>query len=60
MQEGVKNSRPELIWNSGLKCSDSVVDIFDAAGLEKPEISGLEILSDDFLKEVQGMKLDNH
>ncbi len=39
--------------------SDHVVDIFDAAGLEKPEISGLEILSDEFLKEVQGMKHKN-
>lgn len=36
--------------------SDQVIDIFDAAGLEKPEISGLEILSDEFLLEVQGMK----
>jgi type I restriction enzyme, R subunit len=36
--------------------SDQVIDIFDAAGLEKPDISGLEILSDEFLLEVQGMK----
>ncbi len=35
--------------------SDKVVDIFEAAGLNKPEISKLEILSDEFLLEVQGM-----
>jgi type I restriction enzyme R subunit len=39
--------------------SDTVIDIFDAAGIDKPEISGLEILSDDFLLEVQGMKHKN-
>jgi len=39
--------------------SDNVIDIFDAAGIDKPEISGLSILSDDFLFEVQGMKHKN-
>lgn len=39
--------------------SDKVIDIFDAAGINKPEISGLEILSDEFLMEVQGMKHKN-
>lgn len=39
--------------------SDKVVDIFVAAGIDKPEISGLEILSDEFLLEVQGMKHKN-
>lgn len=39
--------------------SDQVIDIFDAAGVDKPDISGLEILSDDFLLEVQGMKHKN-
>jgi type I restriction enzyme, R subunit len=39
--------------------SDKVVDIFDAAGIDKPEISGLEILSDEFLLEVQGMPHKN-
>lgn len=29
--------------------SDNVVDIFDAAGIDKPDISGLSILSDEFL-----------
>ncbi len=39
--------------------SEQVIDIFDAAGLSKPDISGLEILSDEFLAEVQGMKHKN-
>ncbi|MBX3009782.1 MAG: type I restriction endonuclease subunit R [Melioribacteraceae bacterium] len=39
--------------------SDKVIDIFEAAGLDKPEISSLEILSDEFLLEVQGMKHKN-
>ena len=36
--------------------SDKVVDIFDAAGIEKPEVS---ILSDKFLLEVKDMKHKN-
>ena len=36
--------------------SDEVVDIFAAAGLEKPDIS---ILSDEFLAEVRGMPQRN-
>jgi type I restriction enzyme, R subunit len=36
--------------------SDEVVDIFDAAGIEKPELS---ILSDEFLMEIKGMKHKN-
>jgi len=39
--------------------SDKVIDIFDAAGIDKPELTGLEILSDEFLSEVQGMKHKN-
>lgn len=39
--------------------SDQVVDIFEAAGVEKPQISGLEILSEEFLSEVHGMKHKN-
>ena len=35
---------------------DGVIDIFDAAGIAKPDIS---ILSDDFLEEVKGMKRKN-
>jgi type I restriction enzyme R subunit len=33
--------------------SDQIIDVFDAAGLQKPEIS---ILSNEFLAEVKGMK----
>ncbi len=36
--------------------SDGIVDIFDAAGIQKPELS---ILSDEFMLEVQGMKHKN-
>jgi type I restriction enzyme R subunit len=36
--------------------SEKVVDIFDAAGIRKPEIS---ILSEEFLLEIQGMKHRN-
>ncbi len=36
--------------------SDEVIDIFSAAGLEKPEIS---ILSEKFLKEVEGLQYKN-
>lgn len=36
--------------------SEQVVDIFGAAGLEKPDIS---ILSEEFLQEVQGMEYKN-
>ncbi len=36
--------------------SDEVIDIFDAAGIKKPDIS---ILSDEFLAEVKGMQHKN-
>jgi len=36
--------------------SDGVIDVFEVAGIEKPEIS---ILSDKFLEDVQGMKHKN-
>ncbi|MBV6429264.1 MAG: hypothetical protein KIPDCIKN_03815 [Haliscomenobacter sp.] len=36
--------------------SDQVVDIFDAAGIKKPDIS---ILSEDFLEEIRGMNHQN-
>ena len=36
--------------------SDKVIDIFDAAGIKKPDIS---ILSDEFLLEIKGMKHQN-
>jgi type I restriction enzyme R subunit len=43
------------IVNSAI-ASDQVVDIFSAAGLEKPELS---ILSEEFLKEIEGMQYKN-
>ncbi len=43
-------------FNVLLVISDGVVDIFKAAGLEKPDIS---ILSDEFLAEVRGMPQRN-
>jgi len=36
--------------------SDKVIDIFDAAGIKRPDIS---ILSDDFMQEVKGMRHQN-
>ncbi|MCD4734882.1 MAG: DUF3387 domain-containing protein [Bacteroidales bacterium] len=36
--------------------ADEVVDIFDAAGIKKPDIS---ILSDEFMEEIKGMKRKN-
>lgn len=36
--------------------SDGVIDVFDAAGIKKPDIS---ILSDEFLEEIKGMKHRN-
>jgi type I restriction enzyme R subunit len=36
--------------------SEQVVDIFSAAGLERPDLS---ILSEEFLKEIEGMKYQN-
>lgn len=36
--------------------SEGIIDVFDAAGIKKPDIS---ILSDEFLQEVQGMKRKN-
>ncbi|MEA2528163.1 MAG: type restriction enzyme subunit, partial [Thermomicrobiales bacterium] len=38
---------------------EGVVDIFAAAGLEKPDISGLGILSDEFLAEIRDMPQRN-
>ncbi|TKJ34650.1 MAG: DEAD/DEAH box helicase [Planctomycetes bacterium B3_Pla] len=36
--------------------AEGIVDVFDAAGIKKPDIS---ILSDEFLREVQGMERKN-
>jgi type I restriction enzyme, R subunit len=38
---------------------DGVVDVFTAAGLKRPEISGLSILSEGFLQEVQDLPQRN-
>ena len=64
--EGGGNGRSDISIDTAIKqivdealSSDKVVDIFDAAGIDKPEISGLEILSDEFLLEVQGMQHKN-
>ena len=64
--EGTGTGRSNLDIETAIKqivdealSSDKVIDIFDAAGIDKPEISGLSILSDDFLLEVQGMKHKN-
>lgn len=64
--EGAGNGKSDTEIETAIKqlidealSSDRVVDIFDAAGIEKPEISGLEVLSDEFLLEVQGMQHKN-
>ena len=36
--------------------SEGIIDVFDAAGIKKPDIS---ILSEDFLREIQGMERKN-
>ncbi len=55
--------RPDIDIETAIKqiidaalSSDKVIDIFDAAGIKKPEIS---ILSEEFLLEIQGMKHQN-
>lgn len=55
--EGLETAIKQIV-NEAIS-SDKVIDIFEAAGIDKPEISGLEVLSDEFLLEVQGMKHQN-
>ncbi len=62
-KRGQVEARPEDELNYAIRqivsrsvASEGVVDIFTAAGLEKPDIS---ILSEDFLVEVRGMKQRN-
>lgn len=62
----VNGKKPDVEIETAIKqlvnealSSDTVIDIFDAAGINKPDISGLEILSDEFLLEVQGMQHKN-
>lgn len=59
--DSVNNNRYEL--NSAIKqlidkaiIADKVVDVFDAAGIKKPEVS---ILSDDFLDELKALEHKN-
>lgn len=61
--EGVGSEKSEREFETAIKqiidealSSDKVIDIFDAAGIKKPEIS---ILSDEFLLEIKGMKHQN-
>jgi type I restriction enzyme R subunit len=42
--------------SKAVTASDHVIDVFDAAGIKRPDIS---ILSDEFLSEVQGLKHKN-
>ena len=64
--EGTGGSKSDIEIETAIKqivdealSSDKVIDIFDAAGIDKPEISGLSILSDEFLLEVKGMQHKN-
>ncbi|MES2558393.1 MAG: type I restriction endonuclease subunit R [Bacteroidota bacterium] len=64
--EGVGTGKSDIEIETAIKqivdealSSDRVIDIFEAAGIDKPEISGLEVLSDEFLLEVKGMKHQN-
>lgn len=52
--EEVQNALRQVV--SKALASDKIVDIFEAAGLESPDIS---ILSDSFLEEVKNMKQKN-
>jgi len=61
--EGSGSGRSDADMESAIKqivnqalSSDQVIDIFDAAGIKKPEIS---ILSDEFMLEIKGMKHQN-
>ncbi|MEW6510847.1 MAG: type I restriction endonuclease subunit R [Bacteroidota bacterium] len=61
--EGGDGVRSDVEFETAIKqiidqalTSDKVIDIFDAAGIKKPDIS---ILSDEFLEEIQGMKHKN-
>ncbi len=53
-QEEVDSAIRQLVDEAVV--SDQVVDIFDAAGIKKPDIS---ILSDEFMEEIKGMQHRN-
>lgn len=50
----VDNAVREIV--EGAVVADGIIDIFDASGIKKPDIS---VLSDDFLQEVKGMEHKN-
>ena len=60
---GNENNHSDVDMESAIKqivnealSSDQVIDVFDAAGVKKPEIS---ILSDEFMLDIKGMKHQN-
>ena len=53
-EEELDHAIRQIVFRS--VASEGVIDIFEAAGLDKPDIS---VLSDDFLAEVRGMKRRN-
>ena len=53
-QEDIETAIKQLVSKAVI--TDGVVDIFDAAGIKKPDIS---ILSDEFMQEIKGMKHKN-
>ena len=54
-QEDLDQAVRQLV-SKAVTASDEIIDVFDAAGIKKPDIS---ILSDEFLAEVQGLKHKN-
>lgn len=55
--EDVETAIRQIISNALI--STEVIDIFEAAGLQNPEISGLNILSDEFMAELKDMPRKN-
>ena len=53
-RDKINKAMRDIVSNSVV--AEGIIDIFDAAGLKKPDIS---ILSDDFLAELSGMKEKN-
>ena len=55
--EEVETTIRQIVSNALI--STEVVDIFEAAGLQKPDISSLNILSDEFMEELKNMPRKN-
>ena len=55
--EEVETTIRQIVSNALI--STGVVDIFEAAGLQKPDISSLNILSDEFMEELKNMPRKN-